>query len=99
MNVVFQIFIFITPEILLSDTECMRYHANQIIFHSICPNWSHVFVVMASILNYFNDYDDCTICHQLQENSLSHLNCEEVGSVVQIIRRDVQIDLHSLNTN
>lgn len=60
VNGVLQIFPFITPEILLSDNECMSYHANQILLHSLCLDLSYLFVVMTSLLNFFDDYDSCT---------------------------------------
>lgn len=83
MNVILQIFPFIAPEFLLSNNECMSYRTNQVLLHSPWPVWSHVFVVLTSFLHYFHDYDACTVCHQLQENNLSHLAFEELGSIVQ----------------
>ena len=54
---------------------------------------------MASVLNYFDDYDACIVCHQLQENGLSHLACQELGLIVQNIHKADQIDLSWLITN
>lgn len=99
VNVILQVFPFISLEILSSDNECMSDCANQIIPHSLSLDWSHVFVVLTFLLNSFDDYDACTVCHQLQENGLSHSASEEVDSIVQIIRKDVQIGLSLLITN
>lgn len=51
------------------------------------------------ILNSFHDHDACIVRHQLQENDLSYLACEELGSIVQSILKIVQIDLSSFITN
>lgn len=72
---------------------------NQVLLHSPCHVWSHVFVVLTSPLNSFHDYDACTVFHELQEIGLSHLSYDEVGLVVQIIHKIVENDLSLFITN
>lgn len=72
---------------------------NQILLCSLFIDFSHVFVVLASLSNSFDDDNACTFCHQLEENGLSHSSCEEVGPIVQSIHKAIQIDLSLLITN
>lgn len=45
-------------------------------------------MVLASFWKSIDDYDACTIFHQMQEDGLSYLDCKELGSIVQSILQD-----------
>lgn len=53
----------------------------KILPHSICLDQSPVSIMLASLLNYFDDYGASTVFHQLQENGFSHSACDEVDSI------------------
>jgi len=56
-------------------------------------------VILVFLFNYFNDCDACIVFHQLRENNLSHLTCEEANSIIQSIGRVVYFYLSLLTTN
>jgi len=99
VNIVLQFFPLLTLEISRCDNECTSCHTDQVLIHSPCLNWSHAFVVLSSLLNSFDDYDDCTIFHQLQEGGSSCLARMERGSIVHRIHKIVQIKFSSFIAN
>lgn len=93
------IFFFITPKILLSVSECMDYLTNQIILHSLYPDWFHVFIILSLLFISFDDYNPNVVCNKLQENGLLHSSCKEDDSIMMIICKTVHVDLSLVITN
>ena len=72
---------------------------NQIVLHLFHPDWLDVFVILAFLSTYFDDYTASEMCNKSQENGLLHLSCEEDDSIMQSICEIVQIDLFLLIKN
>jgi len=50
--------------------------------------------MLASLLNYFDEYDAYANFHQLQEGGPSCLAHNELGSIVQSVHKIVQMDFY-----
>lgn len=92
MNLILQICPLITPKIPLCDDEPTIYHKNQVPLHSPCSNQFHAFMVLTSLLNSCDDYDAQENFHHLQGVGSSCLAHSEHGSIVQSIRKIVQMN-------
>lgn len=89
-----------TLEMLLGSDNYLSYLLNRVpLFHPLHPSWFHMIIILEFLFNYFDDYNTCIVCHELQDNILSDSTCEEFDSIIQSICSDVHFDLSLLTTN
>lgn len=68
VNAILRIFFFIAPQIPLTNNGCMSYLVNQILLHSMYPNWLHVFSILEflSLLSMSTKLGKCvTNCKEM----------------------------------